>query len=207
MVPTRADHGTGEDPGTRQDTTLSKRGDTDIMPGDYPDYTELFQLIGTDIIMPVDIQAQYVALDIRIKSQEVTINIDIDAQSVGVYLQADWAAKEGNAVQVRDIGLNKATSLGIDLSHPVNAGKTFFINGFSGASYAFAPADRDKNQMCWGTLLVDEEYKIDVGGNGGFSIALATPIVVPGGSIVTAHIRNWANHDCTVSGTIIGYEI
>ena len=52
--------------------------------GDYPDYTDLVQLVGSDIMMPVDIQAQYVTLEIDIVAQSVgNIAIDVAAQTIG----------------------------------------------------------------------------------------------------------------------------
>ncbi|GAH53065.1 unnamed protein product, partial [marine sediment metagenome] len=32
--------------------------------GDYPDYTELINLIGSDIMMPIDIQGAYIMMPI-----------------------------------------------------------------------------------------------------------------------------------------------
>ncbi|GAI97711.1 unnamed protein product, partial [marine sediment metagenome] len=76
--------------------------------GDYPDYTDIMRLIGSDVMvpidiqaaylmMPVDIQAQWVTLDINIKAKEVTLTIEIEAQTVSIFLQADWATLEGNS--------------------------------------------------------------------------------------------------------------
>lgn len=62
---------------------------------DYPDWTDLVHIIGTDIMvaidlqgayimMPVDIQAQYLTLDINIKAAAVTLDINITAQDVDI---------------------------------------------------------------------------------------------------------------------------
>ncbi|GAJ07109.1 unnamed protein product, partial [marine sediment metagenome] len=77
------------------------------MPGDYPDWTDLIHLVGTDIMlaidvqgayimMPVDIQGQIGELNINITASEVLITIDIEAQSVGIWLKADWSALQAD---------------------------------------------------------------------------------------------------------------
>ena len=50
---------------------------------DYPDYTTLLQLIGTDIMVPIDIQGAYIMMPIDIQAQYVTLEMDIVAQTVG----------------------------------------------------------------------------------------------------------------------------
>jgi len=50
---------------------------------DYPDWTDLVQIIGSDIMVPIDIQGSYIMLPVDIQAQYVTLEIDIVAQSVG----------------------------------------------------------------------------------------------------------------------------
>ena len=112
------------------------------MGGDYPDYTSLMQVIGSDIMvpidlqasyimmpidmqaayiqMPVDIQSQYITLDINIETSEATLDVDIVAQTVG-NIAIDIAAQSaGNltvdisAQTVGDITINfNAQSIGM----------------------------------------------------------------------------------------------
>lgn len=51
--------------------------------GDYPDHTTLMQVIGSDVMIPIDIQAGYIMVPIDIQAQYVTLEIDIVAQTVG----------------------------------------------------------------------------------------------------------------------------
>ena len=64
------------------------------MPSDYPDYTSLMQIIGSDIMIPIDIQgayimmpmdlqASYIMMPVDIQAQYVTLDVDITAQTVG----------------------------------------------------------------------------------------------------------------------------
>ena len=51
--------------------------------GDYPDYTDLVQLVGSDIIVPINIQTQSITLAMDIVAQTVgNIGIDIKAQTL-----------------------------------------------------------------------------------------------------------------------------
>lgn len=64
------------------------------MPTDHPDGTFPVALIMADIMMPVDIQAQYVTLDVDITAQSIgNISIDIAAQTIG-NLDVNIAASE-----------------------------------------------------------------------------------------------------------------
>ena len=51
--------------------------------GDYPDDTSLMQIIGSDIMVPIDLQAAYIMMPVDIQAQYLTLEIDIVAQSVG----------------------------------------------------------------------------------------------------------------------------
>ena len=53
------------------------------MSGDYPDYTDLIQIIGADIMVPIDIQGAYIMMPVDIQAQYLTLEIDIVAQTVG----------------------------------------------------------------------------------------------------------------------------
>jgi len=77
------------------------------MTVDYPDWTRLIQLIGSNIMLPIDIQASYVMIPVDIQAQYVTLDIDIVAQTVGNIGIDIKAASVGN------IGIDiKANTLG-----------------------------------------------------------------------------------------------
>jgi len=72
--------------------------------GDYPDYTSLMQIIGSDIMVPIDVQAAYIMMPVDIQAQYVTLDIDIVAQSVG-NIAIDIAAQS-----IGNIAVNIAAS-------------------------------------------------------------------------------------------------
>lgn len=53
------------------------------MKSDYPDYTDVMQIIGSDIMVPFDIQGAYIMMPVDIQAQYVNVEVDIVAQTVG----------------------------------------------------------------------------------------------------------------------------
>lgn len=77
------------------------------MTTDYPDFTRLIQVIGSDIMIPIDVQAAYIMMPIDIQAQYVNLEVDIVAQTVGNIGIDIKAATVGN------IGIDiKANTLG-----------------------------------------------------------------------------------------------
>ncbi|MBA7584912.1 hypothetical protein ES708_26878 [subsurface metagenome] len=180
--------------------------------GDYPDYTELMQIIGSDIMipmdiqaayimMPVDIQAQYVTLDINIKAKEVTLTIDIEAQHVGVYLQPDWNIFKGYGKAWNILGSNVATDGTLNQDY-TPSGKTLYITHVSAVMFGYANEDKDKDQVF--ELVVAGVY---MGGNGGCQLALITPIKIADGVPISMTMYNRANHACNMRLSVKGYLI
>lgn len=107
--------------------------------GDYPDYTDIMQIIGSDIMvpmdiqaayimmpidlqaayiqMPVDIQSQYVTLDINIKTSEALVNVDIAAQAVG-NIGIDIKAQTVGNINV-DIAAQTVGNLAVNIAEAV----------------------------------------------------------------------------------------
>lgn len=52
------------------------------MTSDYPDWTDLIHLVGTDIMLAIDIQGAYIMTPVDIQAQYLTLEIDIKAQSI-----------------------------------------------------------------------------------------------------------------------------
>ncbi|MBU2249583.1 MAG: hypothetical protein KKD77_22745 [Gammaproteobacteria bacterium] len=74
---------------------------------DYPDWTRLMQIIGSDVMVPVDIQAAYIMMPVDIQAQYVDVEVDIVAQTVGDITVDIAAASIGN------IGIDiKAATIG-----------------------------------------------------------------------------------------------
>lgn len=59
---------------------------------DYPDYFELIQIVGADIMVPIDVQGAYIMMPVDIQAQYLTLEIDIVAQTVG-NISIDLAAQ------------------------------------------------------------------------------------------------------------------
>lgn len=188
------------------------------MVSDYPDWTDLIHLVGTDIMlaidvqgayimMPVDIQAQYLTLDINIKAQDVVINIDIEAQSVGIYLKADWEVLQGNEKIMVLYTTNVPWANSDYVEYVVPEGKTFFVTYFTGLARAYAAADADKAQHFQAKLRIWGTDYVWVGGDGGFAVTLPTPLAVDGEDKIYGYIENRANHAMTMAVTVGGYQI
>lgn len=77
------------------------------MVKDYPDYTDIMQIIGADIMVPIDIQGAYIMMPVDIQAQYINLAIDIVAQTIGNIAVNIAAADIGN------IGIDiKANTLG-----------------------------------------------------------------------------------------------
>lgn len=83
---------------------------------DYPDYTELMQIIGSDIMVPMDIQGAYIMMPVDIQAQYITLDIDIVAQTVG-YIGIDIKAQ---TIDKLDINL-AASAITLDINLKTSA--------------------------------------------------------------------------------------
>jgi len=95
---------------------------------DYPDYTSLMQIIGSDIMVPIDVQAAYIMMPIDIQAQYVTLEIDIIAQSVG-NIAIDIAAQTLGNIAVNIAA--SAVTLNVSIAS-IAGGVTFNIGTVSG---------------------------------------------------------------------------
>ena len=117
---------------------------------DYPDYTDLMHIVGTDItipieieasvvtleinlvaaeiMMPMDIQGAYIMMPVDIQAQYLTLDIDITAQSVG-NIRIDLAAQS-----IGNIAINIAASaITLDINiKSITGGVTFNIGTVTG---------------------------------------------------------------------------
>jgi len=83
------------------------------MTQDYPDWTRLIQLIGADIMMPIDIQGAYIMMPVDIQAQYIDLEVDIVAQTIGNIKMDIAAATMGNIAI--DIAANTLGNLTIDV--------------------------------------------------------------------------------------------
>ncbi len=106
---------------------------------DYPDYTQLFNLVGSDIMVPIDIQGAYIMLPVDIQAQWATLEISIVAQTVE-FLTVDIAAQTIDKLDINlaasDIilSVNLAASVIIlDINiKSITGGVTFNIENIEG---------------------------------------------------------------------------
>ena len=82
------------------------------MGKDYPDYTDVMQIIGSDIMVPFDIQAAYIMMPVDLQAQYVTLEIDIVAQSVGDIGIDIKAQTVGNLA----VNIAQAITLNVDIT-------------------------------------------------------------------------------------------
>lgn len=61
------------------------------MTTDYPDWTRLFHLVGTDITIPINIEASAVTLDVNLVATEVALDVTITAVDVTLPISIDAA--------------------------------------------------------------------------------------------------------------------
>lgn len=83
------------------------------MTQDYPDWTRLIQIIGSNIMVPLDLQAAYIMMPIDIQAQYVNLEVDIVAQTIGS-IDVDIAAQTVGNIGI-DIKANTLGNLVIDI--------------------------------------------------------------------------------------------
>ena len=137
------------------------------------------------------------------------LSINVTAQDVGVYLQPEWAAKEGTDKNFYMGGDNIATATGISLVYTVPVAKTLYITQGSFSIVANLAADRDTNQI--GVFYIVNAtiplFLMRMGGNGGGQFILPKPLVVVGGHTINIDVINYANHSVNLALTCLGYEV
>ena len=241
--------------------------------GDYPDWTDLVQVVGADIMvpidvqgayimLPVDIQAQYVTLemdivaqtignidvdiaaqsvgniavsiaasavtlDVKITASSVTLNvniaassvtltvsvsgtaqIDIETQSVGVSFQGEWQVEQGKQKHFRGSGTNISSgNFATVVSYTVPSGKNLYVYSFCFAIRATDAADRNNNQIGIASLFRADAAYLDFGANGGGSYTLGAPMKVAAYESINLLVYNMANHNCNLTGSVLGYEV
>jgi hypothetical protein len=125
------------------------------------------------------------AVTINAQAQDVTVNIS--AQNVGVYLEPQWAAKQGTdvnataCIQITTTGVNEQQVF----SYTVPSGKTLLIHGLGGYGDN-GPANP------FGLYIYDFTAGVrlaTIGGAGGCSISFAKPLSAAAGHQVAVYVR------------------
>ena len=132
----------------------------------------------------------------------------IIAQSVGVYLQPEWAAKEGlDKTFFVSLG-NKTFHQYGHADYAVPTGKTLYLTAMSFQSSASNAADADKNQMAVIYLFDTVSGNLGIlGGNGGGAVVFEKPVVVGGGHTLQLYGLSQSNHAIDMTGCAWGYEV
>ena len=81
---------------------------------DYPDWTDLVRIVGTDIMVAIDLQASYVMMPVDIQAQYVDLTVDIVAQTVG-HITVDIAAQSAGDITV-DITAQTLSNINIQIN-------------------------------------------------------------------------------------------
>lgn len=81
---------------------------------DFPDYTTLMQIIGSDIMVPIDVQGAYIMMPVDIQAQYITLDIDIVAQTVG-NIAIDIAAQTAGNIDI-DIAAQTIGNLAVNIA-------------------------------------------------------------------------------------------
>ena len=207
------------------------------MTVDYPDWTRLIQLIGSNIMMPIDMQASYIMMPVDIQAQYVTLDIDIVAQTVGnigIDIKAATVGNIGIDIKANTLGNLvvdiEAQSVGIylkpDWEVKEGHGKAWNMSGTNKATdatitQAYTPSGKDLyitqvSAMMFGYSDADKDLNqvfeliiagVYAGGNGGCQFILPNPIKCPDGVEVNMTMYNRANHACNMRLSVRGYEI
>jgi len=181
---------------------------------DYPDWTRLFQLAGTKITIPINIEGSDVELsvsidaitadlEVTITAAEVTLDINFLDQSVAVFDANQWFALQAQQVFLQGSGSvadNAQTAL---VSRTVPTGRTFFITGIA---YSCQPPSAGPLAM-EGALVVGGSIVAGLGSYRGLGVAFDTPVRATAGQAVSVNVGQWgagAANACTAS--LWGYD-
>lgn len=135
--------------------------------------------------------------------------VDVVAQSIGIFLQPEWAVKEGEDRTIIASAANKAPGANVALTYTVPVGKTLYTMQVSAFARAVNVADADNQHAGLLTLypFLGSSASLWPGFNTGFAISLVVPIRSNAGQILYATVTNISNHNCDLGLSIAGYEV
>jgi len=207
------------------------------MPQDYPDFTRLMQILGSDIMVPIDIQGAYIMMPVDIQAQYVNLEVDIVAQTVGnigIDIKAATVGNIGIDIKANTLGNLiidiEAQSVGLylkpDWEVKEGHGKAWNLTGTNKATdatitQAYTPSGKtlyitQVSAAMFGYADADKDkdqvFELLIGGvyrggNGGCQFLLLNPIKVNDGIEVNMTMYNRANHACNMRLSVRGYEI
>jgi len=202
---------------------------------DYPDWTRLFHLVGTDITIPINIEAsdvtipvsvetvntviktwiwaQLVVLDVNLKASEVTIDINIAAAAVTININfSDQSVAVFDAAKWFAHNAQQVYLYGVQSVAP-NGGAdiiTYTVppsKEFYADGLAFSvEASTSAPVACNGWIKLGGVLIMTLGSRAGGGLAMDTPIRATAGQSIVMRVA-WfgAGDNQAVMGTLWGY--
>ena len=132
-----------------------------------------------------------------------------EMQKVGLYLQSQWAVRQGIDKTFYSAAVNQAAGESTYVTYTPGVGKSLYIEYFTASCYATAVADADKDQIAFGYIKdnTDNTTYATIAGSGGWHIALPTPVKIPAEHVMVGYVYNMTNHNCEIRVVVGGYEI
>jgi hypothetical protein len=172
---------------------------------DYPDWQQIFRLVGSDITINVNIKASGVTLpisidavtadlEVTVTAVDATIDINFTDQSVAVFDAAKWFAHNADQIFVTSQDSINANSGKSIVTRTVPTGKTFFIAGFAWGSDGFAAITGT-----YGVLVLDGSPLVLTASLRGDAVIFDVPIRATTGQVIGVTVGN-------VSGSSAGYR-
>ena len=186
---------------------------------DLPDYTLPISLQAIDVdVLPIDINIENASagvtfnvniasqsldwVDVNIRAAVATVSINIKAQQVGVYLQPEWAAKEGE-----DVNLSAASTISGGgqedlIDYTVPSGKNLMINDVSVFRFdESGPAHAELRDLTAGVSLAF------LGGELGCVMVFSKPKRIPSGHRIVVRVTNQSASGALYAASLGGYLI
>ena len=190
---------------------------------DYPDYTSLMQIIGSDIMvpidiqgayimMPVDLQAQYITLEIDIVAQTVgnlavdinaqtieNIDIELNAQSIGLYIIRDWETKEDHDRSFHGDQTIAQTETVNLIDYTVPTGNLLYVDDFVVSGRASGTVEVKIAGTTIFTAYFDAEWPV--------CVTYTTPKKATAGEAVVIAVTNRGTSDLPFAANLGGREL
>lgn len=156
---------------------------------DFPDWCSLVQIVGSNVNIPIAIQASNATLNVSITASTITINMTFTGQTTYVATGSQYGALVGNGVFL--VGAASPGAFGAMvtcISYTVPAAKTFYQQGMSFGGH------NNGNQMyatnCF--LMQGGVPQMEFLAQVGDALVFDTPIPHTTGVVLTLQCQAWA---------------
>jgi len=179
---------------------------------DYPDWQQIFRLVGSDItinvnieastaILPVSIDAATVALDVNLTAATATISIIFTDQSVAVWSVDAWVARQGQEKRFRrSVSLAVGIGDAYDL-YTIPAGKKLYVVWYKVTS---------EQKGLYNLLKMPGSESYGETHSEGFAAKYYTfipPLTFAAGETVRVNAENYGTATAYFVSTVFGYEL